>query len=267
MPEGHYPHGLFCWADMATTDIAAAKSFYATLFGWTFTDNAVAPDMVYSIISVDGGAVGGLYPQPAAMQAAGIPPAWTPYISVDNLHGVVALVPAQGGSVVAPPCEVPDTGLMAAIADPQGAMVNLWSRDSAFTGAAHQGPKPGTVSWNELSTSDLDAAATFYSALFGWAIKQVPGPEPVAECIYVQFMLEGEPVGGLLPLSVSCPDVPPHWLVYFNVADCDDAVATATAHGGRTLKEPFDVPDVGRIAVLADPQGAAFAVIALEMAN
>ena len=263
MAEANYTHGLFCWADLGTTDAAAAKAFYAGLLGWTFDDHQVAPDMVYSISNVDGGPVGGLYAQPEAMRSQGVPPCWNPYISTDQLDALVARIPAMGGAIVAPPCAVPDTGRMAVIADPQGAVVSLWSSDSAFPGAARQGAKPGTVCWNELATSDLDAAATFYSGLFEWAVKDAGTS---ADCPYVMFMLAGEPVGGMLPASVAGPDVPPHWLVYFNVADCDAAVATATALGGQTCKAPFEVPDVGRIAILADPQGAMFALITLQPA-
>lgn len=260
MSEQGYPHGVFCWTDLATTDVAAAKDFYAALFGWSFEDTSVEPDGVYTELSVEGGRIGGLFAQSAEMKAAGTMPGWTAYVSVDNLDGLVGRIPSLGGTLVIPPFDIPDTGRMATIADPQRATINLWSRESRYSGADRLGPLPGTACWYELAASDLDEAATFYSALFGWAVKETQTPEHV----YVEFMLEGEPVGGMLPVSVTGPDVRPHWLVYFAVDDCDAAVATATRQGGRVCKAPFEVAEVGRVAVLADPQGAAFAVIALS---
>lgn len=252
------PNGTFCWADLATTDVAAAKAFYGSLFGWTFTEVA-SPDHPYTILATDSGHVGGLFVQPADMREAGIPPCWTPYLSVDDIDNTAERIAGLGGRIVCPPFDIPAAGRMATIADPQGAVVNLWSRQACETGSSHPAAGPGSVCWNELATSDLTGAATFYGALFGWTVRETQ----TLEHVYVEFMLEAEPVAGMLPVSVAGPNVPPHWLVYVRVADCDAAVATAAAHGGYVCREAFDVPEVGRIAILADPQRAVFAVIAL----
>jgi Predicted enzyme related to lactoylglutathione lyase len=257
MTDQGYPHGTFCWADLATIDLEAAKAFYAALFGWEYAD-APSPNMPYTLITHGDGKVGGLFAQPDDMRAAGIPPCWTPYISTEGLDAVAARIPGLGGKVICAPFDIPDTGRMTTIADPEGAVVNLWSREACASGAGGLASGPGTMCWNELATSDLDSAASFYSALFDWAVK----PMRLLDHVYVEFILEGEPVGGMLPLSAAGPDLPPHWMVHFAVEDCDATVATATAHGAQVRKGAFDVPEVGRLAILADPQGAVFAVIA-----
>lgn len=259
MSEHGYPHGTFCWADLATTDLAAAKAFYGGLFGWTFSEMS-SPDQPYTILLTDSGKVGGMFAQPSDMRAAGVPACWTPYISADDIDGAAGRIAGLGGRVICSPFDIPSAGRMATIADPQGAVVNLWSRQACAKENSRPAAGPGSICWNELATSDLDAATAFYGALFGWAAKETQTPEHV----YVEFTLEGEPVAGMLPVSVAGPNVPPHWLIYFRVADCDAAVATASAHGGHVCKEAFDVPEVGRIAILADPQSAVFAVIALS---
>lgn len=256
MTEQGYPHGTFCWADLATTDLDAAKAFYAALFGWEF-EGAPSPSLPYTLITVGDDRIGGLFAQPDDMRAAGVPPCWTPYISTESLDEVAARIPGLGGRIICPPFDIPETGRMTTIADPEGAVVNLWSREACASGVGGPTSGPGTICWNELATSDLDSAASFYSALFDWAVK----PTQPLDHVYVEFILEGEPVGGMLPVSVAGPDVPPHWMVYFAVEDCDAAVTTATAHGARACKNAFDVPEVGRIAILADPQGAVFAMI------
>lgn len=115
----------------------------------------------------------------------------------------------------------------------------------------------GKPCWFELSTSDLDAAARFYQALFGWQIgsSEMPGMD-------YRLARSGEDmVAGLMDLS-ACPDgTPPNWLIYFDGDSADDTARATASAGGRVLREPADVPGVGRFAVLADPQGAVFGVL------
>lgn len=259
MSEPRFSHGAFCWADLATIDPVAAKTFYAALFGWSFIDHPVAADMIYSIASLEAGTVGGLFGLPPQMCTGEGLPCWTPYVCVDDIDGVAGKAALLGGRVLYPPGDVPDTGRMATIADPQGAALSLWSRASRFPGYDRLGGCAGTVCWNELATNDVDGAAGFYGALFGWSVKKYPQPE----FTYVTFCRGDETTAGMLPVHVAGPDIPPHWLVYFTVDDCDAAAATAASHGGNVLKPPFEVPQAGRLAVVADPQGAAFALLAL----
>ena len=110
----------------------------------------------------------------------------------------------------------------------------------------------GTFAWNELVTNDVSAAGKFYTGLFGWQTEDFPG----SDVGYKLFKSAGAPVGGLM----KCPNgkAPPMWLAYVAVENVDASAAQAVKLGGAVCVPAFDVPDVGRIAVLQDPQGAAF---------
>jgi len=118
---------------------------------------------------------------------------------------------------------------------------------------------PGTFCWVELGTTDQNAAKKFYSELFGWGINDVPmGPDS----FYTMFQLNGKDVGAAYQLMQDqiAQGIPPHWLSYVAVESADDTGKAITAAGGNVLKEPFDVFDVGRMAVSQDPTGAIFAI-------
>jgi predicted enzyme related to lactoylglutathione lyase len=262
MVEAPYLHGTFCWADLSTPDPAAAKSFYGTLFGWAFTDGEPGGGGAYTVCTLDGGAVSGLYALTAEQRDEGWPPSWSTYIAVDSVDRTTADIRAAGGQVLIEPLDIPQTGRMAVAIDPQGAAFCLWQRDSAQPGYSRLGLRPGVVCWNELATRDTQAAGAFYRQLFGWETRtSLAGDLP-----YVEFLRDGGPLAGMLPLSAIGDCAPPHWLIYFAVADCDLACETAAERGGTVLRGPFDVPDVGRIAVLKDSHGAVFATIALSAA-
>jgi hypothetical protein len=250
-----YDHGTFCWADLATGDVETAKAFYGGLFGWSFCDNVMDPQNVYTLCQLDGGNAAGLYRMMPDQPA----PCWTSYLAVDNCDYSAEKLRGLGGTVVQPPFDIPQVGRMAVVSDPHGAVFCLWQADNPHPGAARFDMRPGSVCWNELASPDTTASQSFYRALFGWGVRETSMPDHT----YTEWLRDDQPVGGMLPLAVVGPDVPPHWLVYFSVEDCDRSVETARDLGGRTLRPPFDVEGVGRIAVLSDPGGAAFAVIAL----
>ena len=115
----------------------------------------------------------------------------------------------------------------------------------------------GRFVWHELMTSDPPAAQPFYTQLTGWSTQLWDGgPTP-----YTMWMNGETAVGGLmqLPDAAKQQGAPPHWLAYIATPDVDATVADALSRGGRVLHEPFDIETVGRVAVLADPQGAVFA--------
>jgi predicted enzyme related to lactoylglutathione lyase len=111
-------------------------------------------------------------------------------------------------------------------------------------------PKPGEFSWNELVTNDEPAAKQFYTGLFGWTAQPFGGPMD-----YTLFKQGDMMVGGMMKCPQ--PGLPSHWLAYVTVEDVDATAARAKTLGGQVVMEPFDVPTVGRIAILIDPQGAA----------
>jgi hypothetical protein len=259
-PEA-YDHGVFCWNDLATSDPDGAKTFYSALFGWTIEDTDMGTAGIYTILRLNGGDVGGVYALGDEEGEMGAPSHWNAYVAVDSCDETAATARQLGGKVISEPFDIPEAGRMAVIGDPQEAVLCLWQKDSFHAGAARRGPIPGSVCWNELATTDAAGAEAFYTRLLGWASRSggsIPGIP------YTEFLVGERSVGGMLEMTDEWGGAPPHWLVYFSVVDCDESVAKARDLGGAVIKDSFDIPNVGRMAVLADPQGAVFAVIKLE---
>jgi predicted enzyme related to lactoylglutathione lyase len=259
MPEfTRHEAGSFSWVELATTDTAAAKAFYGSLFGWTSVDTPAGPDMVYTRLQLRGMDVGALYPQPAEQRAHGAPPSWTSYVTVESADQSAARARELGATVAVEPFDVMQHGRMAVVCDPAGAFLALWEPRE------HKGvqirDEPNTLCWNELYTKDTAAAARFYTGLFGWTPRTDAGG-------YTEWLRGSVAVGGMIAIAPEWGKVPPHWLPYFSVDDCDGIVARAEGLGGRPTMPARDVAHVGRFALLRDPQGASFAVIRLERAG
>jgi uncharacterized protein len=125
-------------------------------------------------------------------------------------------------------------------------------------GGAQPGERPqrvGEFCWNELLVADEAGARQFYSSVFGWSTEPFQG----GNTDYTLWKNKGKNIGGLMKRPRE--DIPPHWLGYVTVADVEATAQKAKAAGGKLLMEPFDVPSVGRIAVMQDPQGAALGLI------
>lgn len=253
-----YAPGTFCWVELGTTDGEAAKKFYTELFGWTFSDSPVGPGMVYTMLKLDGKDVGALYKMPEEMTSQGIPPNWLSYASVTNADESAAKAKELGGTLMKEPFDVMDVGRMAVIQDPTGAVFAIWQAGT------HKGAGivnvPGALVWNELTTTDIARAGEFYSGLFGWGIDA----KTFGSTGYTIFQNGDRGAGGMFKLTPDMAGVPPFWLVYFAVDDCDAKVKKATELGATTIKPAADIPTVGRFAILQDPQGAAFAIIKTE---
>lgn len=250
-----YAPGTFCWADLGTPDAAAAKRFYTGLFGWSFEDRPTGPGATYTMFTVEGKSIAALYQQDA--QPPGTPPHWLSYISVESAADMAARTSELGGSVLMEAFDVLDVGRMAVIQDPSGAVVALWE-PKRHIGAGVVG-EPHTICWNELATTDVTTAGQFFSDLLGWSREtQQLGATP-----YTMFARGDQAVGGMIQIGPDWGPVPPHWLVYFSVVDCDGSADRARGLGATVKVPPSDIPGIGRFAVLADPQGAVFAVIRL----
>ncbi len=255
-----YPPGTPCWVDLSTGDPAASAAFYAGLFGW---EAQVAPpggDTAYTFFApagtpaagFRGQVVAGLMPSPGSRRAA-----WNTYITVADAAAAATQVTQAGGRVAASPAEVPGQGTMAMFADDQGAMFAVW-QPAAFSGAG-QVNAPGCFCWSELACRDTKAASAFYGRVFGWE----PDTSEMGPMTYTEWRLAGRAVGGMVHMDEEWPaGIPPRWVVYFAVADCDAAAARAAELGGQVTVPPTDAPP-GRLAVLTDPQGAAFTIIRL----
>ncbi|MDQ6650681.1 MAG: VOC family protein [Actinomycetota bacterium] len=252
-----YASGTPSWVDLGTTDADAAKTFYTSLFGWTAEDLPSGEDSTYTMLKQGDKAVAALYEQSADMREGGVPPAWLTYVSVDDVDAAAAQVPTVGGTVMGQPFDVLDSGRMVMVQEPSGSTFALWQAGNHA--GAQLVNEPGAMCWNEVITRDTKTAASFFSQLLGWSDKQ----EDMGETTYFTFSLEDREVAGMMPMTEEMGDVPPSWLTYFAVEDCDAAVASAKQLGAEVISKPMDVPP-GRFACLRDPQGAHFAVIALS---
>jgi predicted enzyme related to lactoylglutathione lyase len=252
----HAP-GTFCWVELTTSDVGAAKKFYSDLMGWETHDDNMADGGVYTMIRLDGGDVGGMFALNEQMKSQGVPPNWMNYITVDDAAATAAKAKELGGAVHMEAFDVMEIGTMAVLADPSGGVFAVW-QPKLHTGRDHTDGRPGSVSWNELLTTDAKQADEFYTSLFGWGRQQMDmGPMGT----YTIFMQGETKIGGMMEMGEMFAGVPSHWVVYFNVEDADASAEKVGKLGGQVLMPPTDIPNVGRFAMAADPQGAGFAFI------
>jgi uncharacterized protein len=251
-----YEPGTPCWIELAgVSDFEASERFYRDLLGWEIPERPDSEQLGgYRRAQLNGRDVAGASP----VMQEGQPCEWNTYIAVEDAAATLAKVRGAGGTVVVDALDVMGMGKMAIFDDPTGATCGIWE-PGTFVGAALVN-EDGTFGWNELATRDVPAATAFYGEVFGWTAEK---DESSGMSTYYLWK-DGESVrGGLLDMNdFDVPDeAPPHWLVYFTVPDTDAAAATTRAAGGGVVNGPIDI-SVGRLAVLHDPQGAYFAVLA-----
>ncbi len=244
-----WPPGTPNWADISVPDLGVGTAFYRDVLGWTMIDSGEDFGH-YHIAQVNGRAVAGMGP----VMQEGWPTAWTLYFASDDADATVALVSEHGGQVVVGPMDIPGNGRMAIAADPTGAVFGVWQA-TGMIGAGIVN-EPGAMAWEDGRLSDPEAARRFYGAVFGYTFGAVPG----APGDYTTFDIDGRPAGGLGGMMGAPEGTPSHWVIYFAVIDADAAVAVAAERGGSVLSSALDTP-FGRMAFLADPFGAPFAVI------
>jgi predicted enzyme related to lactoylglutathione lyase len=246
--------GSFCWIELHTSDQNAAKKFYDSLFGWEAKDEPMGPNDFYTMFKLQGrDAAAGCTLRPEET-AHGVPPHWMIYITVDNADAAAAKAGQLGGTVLAPAFDVMDAGRMAVIQDPTGAVFCVWQANkSQGIGIAQVN---GTLCWADLSTPDAKRASDFYTGLFGWQI----AADPKDKSGYMHIKNGEHFIGGVPPASMRQPGVPPHWMAYFQVDDVDATAAKATQAGAKLYMPPTTMEGVGRMSVIADPQGAVFSI-------
>jgi uncharacterized protein len=246
-----YEPGTCCWVGLATSDPDSAKAFYTSLFGWESEDVSAGAAGIYTMLRYGGWEVAILYRQQPEARAAGAPPHWTSYISVEDAGATAAKANELGGEAVfREPFDVLDHGRVAAIRDPTGAIVSLW-QPRARVGATLVN-EVGALCWNELATTDVGRAKAFFAELLGWEYETDDGG-------YVSIRNAGSLNGGMREQTERERGIPPNWLPYFTVESADEAARQAAQLGGRRLL-PTTETNLGRFAGIADPQGAAFAV-------
>jgi uncharacterized protein len=236
-----HPPGTFSWAELVTSDAAAAKAFYTDLFAWTFDDMPIPDGSVYSMARRDGRRVAALYATDDQ------PPHWNSYVTVASADETMAKAREHGASVMADPFDVMDVGRMGIFADPAGAAIYVWEPRASI--GAELVNAPGAMNWNELVTADMDAAGDFYGRVFGWTFAEMP------DAGGYRVIRNGEREnGGFMPST----DGPPSWVPYFGHEDLDRLIERVPELGGKVLNGPVRMPG-GSIAAFSDPQGAVFA--------
>jgi predicted enzyme related to lactoylglutathione lyase len=250
-----HPPGAFCWIELATTDQNAAKSFYGKLFGWAVNDFPMSPNDFYSMFQLEGRDTAAAYTMRPEQRSQGVPPHWMIYVAVESADTAANRAAQLGGKVLAPPFDVYNAGRMAVLQDPTGATFSVWqAKENKGTGIVGV---DGTLCWADLSTPDQQPAGSFYAGLFGWKVVK---EDEDSSHNYWHIVNGEEFIGGIPPATHRNPNTPPHWLAYFAVSDCDAAAAKAKQLGAKLHLPPTTFEDVGRMAVLADPQGAVFAI-------
>jgi uncharacterized protein len=260
-----WPEGVPCWADLTVPDVEAAQRFYTAVLGWSYS----ATDIEfggYTIASVHGAAAAGIGPLPR-----GAPVTWTLYLAADDVDKAAAAVPLHGGRMLMRPHDVGTLGRTFIATDPTGAEFGVWQAGTLIgNGVVNE---PGGLTWEDLRSPDPETARSFYRGVFGHHTEPLPeaGPD------YHVFSLPGDefPLGGMGGMEDEAPDgnsprdrsagrgrntKRAYWLVYFAVADVEATALAAERAGGRVLQRDFDSP-YGRMAELADPDGARFSVL------
>jgi predicted enzyme related to lactoylglutathione lyase len=240
----HAP-GTFSWVDLSTGGAAGTKSFYGDLLGWEFEDNEIPGGAIYTLCKVDGADACAIAEQPE------VPPHWNNYVTVEDADATVAKAKELGANVIEEAFDVMELGRMGVFADPTGAALCVWEpKQNIGAGIVNV---PGALTWNELHTTDMDKASSFYGELFGWTTEPMDtgdGPE-------YRVIRNGERSNG--GISDAQPGEPPHWLPYFVTEDLEGAIAKVKDGGGQHFAGPISLA-AGQIAIFADPEGAPFAL-------
>jgi hypothetical protein len=244
--------GLFFWHDHRSSNPEAAKAFYTALLGWNIKTYPMG-DFSYEMVDVESvpfGGVVGLMPG-----EEGTPAHWATYLGTPDVDTTTAAVAENGGEVKVPPMDIPTVGRFSVVTDPTGAYVMPMTVLEPSQVDLTKTEAVGAPSWNELYTSDVDAAVAFYTKLFGHGVQVAPmeGMPP-----YTMLTVNDIPVAGIFPKPQEMPMSA--WGVYFRVADADAAAAKIVELGGQVIMPPMDVPMAGRIASAIDSTGAYFSI-------
>ncbi|MFC4292453.1 VOC family protein [Sphingorhabdus arenilitoris] len=262
-------HGDFIWYELITSDAGAAQTFYGPLLGWDFKDSGT-PGMDYRIFSSAISEVGGIMALTPEMKDGGARPFWVGYIAVDDVDAAAAKMKAAGAAKHMEPWDIPGVGRIAFMADPQGAMFYIMkplsapdSPDAASQSFAATEPSEGHCAWNELNSSDPEAAKAFYGDLFGW---QKEGEMDMGPMGKYEFLKVGDDRGFMLGAVMPKPPQMPFsaWIYYFRVADIDKAAQQIMAGGGSMIQEPVEIPGGEFSLVARDPQGAGFGLVGMR---
>ena len=242
--------GKFVWADLVTDDVPAARKFYGRLFNWTFRDAGS-----YTIAANDDRPLCGMFHR-ARPKNKDAEPRWFGYISVKSVGGAERAVTRSGGRVLAEAKKLEQRGEQAIFADPEGAVFGVIKSSSGDPEDFLA--EPGDWIWIELLSRDARKAAQFYRDIAGYEVVENSGSNRLSDYVLVS---ESYARATTKTISSANPQVQPTWLPFVRVKDTGASVALAKELGGKTLLEPK--PDLfdGKVAVIADPTGAAIGLM------
>jgi predicted enzyme related to lactoylglutathione lyase len=241
------PTGKFVWFDYLAKDFDKAQGFYGELFNWKTQVEQMAPYGAYTMIAVDGKPIGGYQPTPEVTKAR-----WLAHLQVSDARQAVAKVTELGGKVVKPVFKFGEYTI-AIVEDPQGGQFAVCQPQKAEEEAGAKGP--GSFVWNELVSPDPKASIAFYRGLAGYETEMMDMPK-VGK--YHILKKDGEQLGGIMKELM--PGQPIGWLPYVLVENLDTTADKAKRLGAKLLVPPTEVPNMGRFAIIEDPQGASLGV-------
>jgi predicted enzyme related to lactoylglutathione lyase len=241
--------GRFVWHELITPNGAGAHEFYGKTLGWT--RQGWEHDASYQMFAAANGPFG------ATIERRDAVPHWLPYVGVTDVDATVDAAMRLGATVTTPATELPNAGRFAVLADPQGAEFGVHGSPG------EPRPEPpvtyGDFSWHELATNaTVDEAFGFYSELFGWDKVDTYDMGPAGA--YLLFGRNGQRLGGMFKKGDTGKPGPAYWVGYVRVKDVDRTVEAMKDARAAVLNGPMEVPGGDRIAQLADPHGAFFAV-------
>ncbi|MFG3260288.1 VOC family protein [Streptomyces sp. NPDC048172] len=252
--------GAPAWASLMVHGLEAGQEFYRELFGWEYR---TGPQQLgpYVRAVADGHEVAGLGTKATDRQ---LPVAWLPYMASDDADETAGLIREHGGTVAVGPLDADSAGRMTIASDTLGAAFGVW-QDATYPGLgiAPVGVRGAPV-WFELITREASTAVKFYESVFGYETEAMGSAGMDHGMDYLTLYRDGVAVAGIHGVGQSLPrDRGPHWRTYFSVEDTDAAVRRVRELGGQVVREPQDSP-YGRVAAVADPEGARFSVIRTE---
>jgi predicted enzyme related to lactoylglutathione lyase len=234
--------GRIGWHELVTPDVQRAQAFYGELLGWE-TEVFKPGEVDYPMIKSGGQSHGGFLPGDRAGDA---PPQWLAYVVVADAGTTAEQAKTAGGDVLHGPTAIPDVGTIVVVQDAHGAVI------AAISGEGGAPMPQGVFVWDELSTSDVEGAKSFYEGLFGWTSEDT---DMAGMGTYTIFSLGETQLAGAMHAMAGDPS-PPHWTTYIGVDDVDATSDKARSLGGVIHVEPTEIPGVGRFAIIADPTGA-----------
>lgn len=244
-----YENNAFCWNGVVSADPERAAAFYEATIGWTAYEHTFEDGSGGTMLAA--GDVPRAHLREPEMEGEGS--RWVSYLRVEDVNATTDASTAAGGRVLIPPTDVPP-GRFSMVVGPSGVPLCFY-HEADEDEAANPPPGPGSVTWTELHSTDVDADVEWLKASVGFEIQEMP----ISGGTYYLLSSGGETRGGAV--AAHTDDVAGRWLTWIHVEDVDETVERIVEHGGRAVTEPSDYPDVGRMAIAEDPTGGVFGVM------